>query len=49
MASERIQRLAKCDKVAGDESGALMDQLVKGMLAVGSRRTGEYLGKGQSF
>src|ERR1700693_1176511 len=34
MTAELIERLAKRDKVAGDESRALMDQLVKGVLAV---------------
>src|SRR5580700_4087116 len=31
-----IQRLTKCNKVAGDESGSLMNQLVERMLAVSS-------------
>src|SRR5439155_20577858 len=37
MAAERVERLAKRDEVAGDEPGPLMDQLVEGVLAVGSR------------
>ena len=32
-----VERLAECDEVAGDEPGSLMNQLVEGMLAVGSR------------
>src|SRR5579862_8647753 len=35
--AERIQRLVKRDEVAGYESGPLMNQLVEGMLAIGSR------------
>ncbi len=35
--AKRIQRFAERDEVAGDEPRALMDQLVEGVLAVGSR------------
>src|SRR6476660_4984532 len=37
--AERIQRLVERYEVAGNESRSLMDQLVKRMLAVGSRLT----------
>ena len=37
MAAERVQRLAKGDKVTRDEPGPLVDQLVEGVLPVGSR------------
>ena len=35
--AERIERLAEGDEVAGDQPGALMDQLVERVLAVGAR------------
>src|SRR5882672_3935341 len=35
--AERIQSVAECDEVTGDETGSLVDQLVEGMLPVGSR------------
>ncbi len=35
--AERVERLDKGDEVTGDEPGALMDQLVEGVLAVGAR------------
>ena len=34
--AERIQRVVEADEVARDQLGSLMDQLVEGMLAVGS-------------
>src|SRR5215510_1098838 len=34
-----IERLAKGDKITRDEAGALMDQLVEGVLAIGARLT----------
>ena len=37
MPAERIERLSESDEVAGNEPRALMDQLIEGMLAVGSR------------
>ena len=37
MASERVDGLDEGDEVARDERGALVDQLVEGMLAVGPR------------
>src|SRR5207245_10358988 len=37
VAAEWVERLAKRDKVTGDELGPLMDQLVEGMLAIGAR------------
>src|SRR5262249_47482863 len=37
MPAERIERLGERDEVAGDEPRPLMDQLIKRMLAVGSR------------
>src|SRR3984957_20459652 len=36
MPSDRVERLSKRDEVAGDQSGALMDQLIEGMLAIGA-------------
>src|SRR5262245_24351841 len=40
--AQRVERLAKGDEVTGDKAGALMDQLVEGVLAVGARlRSGE--------
>ena len=33
---KRVQRLIKADKVAWDELGSLVDELIEGMLAVGS-------------
>lgn len=36
-AADRVLRLGGCDEVAGDEAGALVDELVEGMLAVGPR------------
>src|SRR5881628_3914135 len=39
MTAELVERLAKRDEVAGDEPGPLVDQLVEGVLAVGSRLT----------
>src|SRR5258708_7339219 len=36
VAPERIERLSKRDEVAGDKSGPLMDQLIKGVLSVRS-------------
>src|SRR5262245_52293152 len=35
--AQRVERLAKGDEVTGDEAGALMDQLVEGVLAVRTR------------
>src|SRR4029450_11298788 len=35
--AQRIERLEKGDEVTWDQSGALMDQLVEGLLAVGAR------------
>src|ERR1700722_17294212 len=35
--AKRIERLAKSDKVTGNETSPLMNQLIKGVLAVGSR------------
>src|SRR5215467_3561033 len=35
--TERIECLIECNEVAGNEPRSLMDQLVKGMLAVGPR------------
>src|SRR5207249_10498257 len=35
--AERAQGMAEGDEVTGNETGPLMDQLIKGMLAVGSR------------
>ena len=35
--SKRIERLSESDEVTGDKPGALMDQLIEGVLAVGSR------------
>src|SRR5215813_9026513 len=37
MPAQRIERLAKGDEVTGDEAGALMDELVEGVLTVGAR------------
>ena len=37
MGAERIERLPESDKVARDQPGALMDQLIERMLAVGPR------------
>ena len=37
--AERVERLSKRDEVTRDEPRALMDQLVEGVLAVGSRFT----------
>ncbi len=37
VAAERVKRLNKRDEVAGDELGPLMNQLVEGMLAIGTR------------
>ena len=37
VAAERIERLRKGDEVARDEPRSLMDQLIEGVLAVGSR------------
>src|SRR5579862_401429 len=37
MLAQRIQRSAECDEVAGDQSGPLVNQLIKRMLAVGPR------------
>ena len=37
MVSQQVERLYECDEVAGNEPGTLMDQLVKGVLAVCSR------------
>ena len=39
LAAERIERLLEGDKVARDEPGALVNQLIEGVLAVGSRLT----------
>src|SRR5246500_3631011 len=35
MAAQRIERLPKANEVAGNDAGALMDQLIKRVLAVG--------------
>src|SRR5262245_37515809 len=37
MPAERVERLTKSDEITWDESSSLVDQLVKGMLPVGSR------------
>src|SRR5258707_897469 len=37
MPAERVERLSERDEVARNEPRALMDQLIEGMLAVGSR------------
>ncbi len=37
VATERVERLSKCDEVARDEPCALVDQLIEGMLPVSSR------------
>src|SRR5215831_3879456 len=37
MTAERIERLVKGNEVRWKESGPLMDELIKGMLAVGAR------------
>ena len=37
VAAERIERLSKGDEVTRNEPGSLMDQLIEGVLAVGSR------------
>src|SRR6202035_3985978 len=37
MPAERVERLSESDEVTGDEPGALMDQLIEGVLAIGSR------------
>src|SRR5215831_20141649 len=37
MPAERIERLVKGNEVRRNESGPLMDELIKGMLAVGAR------------
>src|SRR6266851_2384902 len=34
--AQRVQRLAERDEVARDQPGSLMDQLIKGVLAVGA-------------
>ena len=34
MPADRVQRLTECNEVAGDEPGPLVDQLIKGVLAV---------------
>src|SRR6266700_1980548 len=39
MAAKRVQRPAKGDKVTRDEPGTLVNQLVEGVLTVGSRFT----------
>src|SRR5512140_1105152 len=39
MASERRERMREGDEIAGDEPGALVNQLVKGVLAVGAGLT----------
>src|SRR5258705_13556997 len=37
MPAKRIERLVKRDEVTGDEPRSLVNQLIEGMLAVGSR------------
>ena len=37
MPAQRVERLREADEVAGDKLGALVDQLVEGMLSVGAR------------
>src|SRR5437588_459157 len=37
VAADGIQRLCKCDEVAGNEPGPLVKQLIEGMLAIGAR------------
>ena len=37
VAAQSIEWFVKGNEITGDESGALMDQLVEGMLSVGSR------------
>src|SRR4029077_13771717 len=37
MSAKLMQRLSKRNKVTGNEPGALMNQLIEGMLPVGSR------------
>jgi hypothetical protein len=39
VAAKRIERLAERDEVTRDQTGPLMDQLIEGMLAVGSGLT----------
>src|SRR5215472_230732 len=39
MLAKRVERLAERDEVARDDPGSLMDQLIEGVLAVGSRLT----------
>src|SRR4029453_4514199 len=36
MPAKRIERFVECDEVAWDESGSLMNQLIKGVLAIGT-------------
>jgi hypothetical protein len=36
MSAERVEGLGKGDEVAGDEAGALVDELVEAVLAVGA-------------
>ncbi len=36
MAAERVEGFVEADEVAGDEAGALVDELVEGVLAVGA-------------
>ena len=37
LAAERIERLHEGDEVTGDETGSLVNELIEGVLAVGSR------------
>src|SRR5262249_56308220 len=37
MSAELVERLCEGDEVTGDEPGALMDQLIERVLAIGSR------------
>lgn len=39
MVTERVKRLDGSEEITGDELGALVDELVEGMLAVGARLT----------
>ena len=36
MPPERVERLSECDEIARNEPRALMDQLIEGVLAIGS-------------
>ena len=40
--SKGVQRLAEADEVAGDQLGSLVNELVEGVLAIGSRLSPDY-------